>query len=54
MLSIFDEILHRPEDIGPNCLVTPLDATDTALVTVLFFIVVATTHVAQAMSDVLP
>ncbi|MNF15095.1 hypothetical protein D3C80_2175610 [compost metagenome] len=54
MLSIFDEILHRLVNIATNRAIPPPDATDTALVTVLFLVMVAAVHVALTMRDVLP
>lgn len=54
MLSIFDEILHGPMHVGPNCSITPQNAADTTPVFVLFLIVVAAVDVALTIRDVLP
>ena len=54
MLSIFDEILHYLVDMTPSRPITPLDATDTTLVSVLFLVVVTAVRIAQATGDVFP
>ena len=54
VLSIFDEVRHHHVNIAPNCLITPLDATDATLVSVLFLIVVAAMRIALTTGDVFP